>query len=375
MGNLTQQDMNIVYFLIGVIAVLLVIVMILDLCSKKKKKNNLEELELENDEETTISKDNAITEEVINCTTVNEIEETKPFLDKPNHVQEIKYVEEDEELEKTKARIELAELKEELKRQELEKQEKIIEEKQYITTEPALEDNNIEEVPVELKNEPITSDIEEEIKKQVIEEIEQLEIVDLNRQDVSDIADAINEKLEAIEENNIQKMNDVQEDLNEILEISKENIIIEHEDEQERKAIISVEEFNKISDEMYDSNEIMQMAYEDEGNEPISLIELENLYNTRELKTIELDDFNTIKEEEKQAIIDEADIKKMEDLPPIAVEKKFKSTPFISPVFGISETKETIELEQTANLDKLNEEIKKTNEFLKTLKELQKNLD
>ena len=52
-----------------------------------------------------------------------------------------------------------------------------------------------------------------------------------------------------------------------------------------------------------------------------------------------------------------------------------KSSPFISPVYGISETKETIELEQTANLDKLNEEIKKTNEFLKTLKELQKNLD
>ena len=71
----------------------------------------------------------------------------------------------------------------------------------------------------------------------------------------------------------------------------------------------------------------------------------------------------------------EAEIKKMEDLPPIALEKKFKSSPFISPVYGISETKETIELEQTANLDKLNEEIKKTNEFLKTLKELQKNLD
>ena len=93
------------------------------------------------------------------------------------------------------------------------------------------------------------------------------------------------------------------------------------------------------------------------------------------MKTIKLEDFETIKEEEKEAIISEAEFKKMEDLPPIAMEKKFKSSPFISPVYGISETKETIELEQTANLDKLNEEIKKTNEFLKTLKELQKNLD
>jgi hypothetical protein len=151
----------------------------------------------------------------------------------------------------------------------------------------------------------------------------------------------------------------------------------EHEDEQERKAIISVEEFNKISDEMYDSNEIIQAAYEDEGDEPISLTELENLYNTKEMKAIKLEDFETITEEEKEVIIKEkeAEIKKMEDLPPIALEKKFKSSPFISPVYGISETKETIELEQTANLDKLNEEIKKTNEFLKTLKELQKNLD
>ena len=31
---------------------------------------------------------------------------------------------------------------------------------------------------------------------------------------------------------------------------------------------VSVEEFNKISDEMYDNNEIIQMAYEDEGDEP-----------------------------------------------------------------------------------------------------------
>ena len=30
---------------------------------------------------------------------------------------------------------------------------------------------------------------------------------------------------------------------------------------------------------MYDSNEAVQMAYEDEGDEPISLTELENLYN------------------------------------------------------------------------------------------------
>ena len=215
-----------------------------------------------------------------------------------------------------------------------------------------------------------------EVKEETPVEVQVVE----QKEEVSDIANAINEQLikEEIEtkEANLQKANEVQEDLNELLEIGIEQKIAEYEDEQERKAIISVEEFNKISDEMYDSNEVIQMAYEDEGNEPISIEELETLYNTREMKAIKLEDFETVQTvDEKEAILKDADIKKLADLPPIAIEKKFKSSPFISPVFGISVTKESLELEQTANLDKLNEEIKKTNEFLKTLKELQKNLD
>ena len=42
------------------------------------------------------------------------------------------------------------------------------------------------------------------------------------KQEVSEIASAINEELVKLEENNLQKAIDVQEDLNEILEISKE---------------------------------------------------------------------------------------------------------------------------------------------------------
>ena len=59
--------------------------------------------------------------------------------------------------------------------------------------------------------------------------------------------------------------------------------------------------------------------------------------------------------------------------------KKFKSSPVISPVYGIERPSDVshndIELENTANFEKLDEEIRKTNEFLMTLKELQKNLD
>ena len=56
---------------------------------------------------------------------------------------------------------------------------------------------------------------------------------------------------------------------------------------------------------------------------------------------------------------------------------KFKSSPIISPIYGVEkeETNETLELENTANYEKLDAEIKKTNEFLSKLKELQKKLD
>lgn len=53
---------------------------------------------------------------------------------------------------------------------------------------------------------------------------------------------------------------------------------------------------------------------------------------------------------------------------------KFQSRPIISLIYGIArkETTDNLELENTANYEKLDEEIKKTNELLMILKELQK---
>ena len=55
---------------------------------------------------------------------------------------------------------------------------------------------------------------------------------------------------------------------------------------------------------------------------------------------------------------------------------RFKSSPVISPIFGIEkkETVESMEFENTANYEKLDAEIKKTNEFLSRIRELQKKL-
>ena len=205
---------------------------------------------------------------------------------------EIKYVDEDSELEKTRAQIELKNLKEEL----------------------------------------IKADRLEKEKQRELEKTKELEIID-----------------ESI--------------------ISKQNPVDEFEKKQEEDAIISIDQFNKVSDKIYEQNESIQ--YKDEGNEPISIAELEKLYNSA-------------KEEIREPIVKQSadpidiatEVKKEESIK-INDEFKFKKSPIISPVYGINSNSEEIKkisLENTANLDKLSEEIKKTNEFLNTLKELRKNL-
>lgn len=179
-----------------------------------------------------------------------------------------------------------------------------------------------------------------------------------------------------------------------------------YEEEQEENAIISLDELMKKSKEMYTSNEITQ--YADEGNEPISIEDLErrmqavkedittittpvenheqsasSIVEELEPVKVTLADFNTIKVTEpvEQTIDEQPTSITVESVKPLSESyqntRKFERTPVISPIYGIekTETAENIALENTANYDKLDEEIKKTNEFLMTLRELQKNLD
>lgn len=179
-----------------------------------------------------------------------------------------------------------------------------------------------------------------------------------------------------------------------------------YEEEQEENAIISLDELMKKSKEMYASNEITQ--YADEGNEPISIEDLErrmqavkedittittpvenheqsasSIVEELEPVKVTLADFNTIKVTEpvEQTIDEQPTSITVESVKPLSESyqntRKFERTPVISPIYGIEKTgtAENIALENTANYDKLDEEIKKTNEFLMTLRELQKNLD
>lgn len=284
-----------------VIIILTILVIITDIINKKKNKLAAQNL-LNNGDSNMLD---AFNEEIKDEPTLDYTSDLSEYSDilmidgedpkkEVEQQQEIKYVEDNEELEKTKAQIELKNLKEELLKAELAEKEK------------------------------------EEAKKILEKDIP-----------------------------------------------TKDEIIDEFESNQEENAIISLDEFNKISDRVYEENEEIQ--YKDEGNEPISIQELEALYNTKEIKTIS-DEFIDIAPKENTLKTDDIKIEVKEPILKPAINKetttKFKNSPIISPVFGLdsNDNVSNIEVENTANLDKLSEEIKKTTEVLNTLKELRKNL-
>ena len=163
----------------------------------------------------------------------------------------------------------------------------------------------------------------------------------------------------------------ITEELQKQEEEPSEEVITNYEALQEENAIISMDELVAKGKAMYDANELTQ--YVEEGNEPISISELEQQYG-REVapvnETFEID----------KVVPDEEIEEEVKEVKPVVVEaeKKFKSSPIISPIFGIERQADDnvdIALENTANYDKLDQEIQKTNEFLMTLKDLQQKVD
>ena len=225
------------------------------------------------------------------------------------------------------------------------KEENSISELEYTTIEPDTETAKLELKKLEERL------MQEEMKK------EELIVIEDEYQE-----EPVIEKVEVIEDNNIQ--------------------LTSYEEEQEASAIISLEELLSKSKELYEANEVTQ--YEDEGNEPISLQDLEvkmdkkasSIENEFVIEEVVPDKEMTKEEAEILGIDEEVDKQNVGD---IRIQPKFKSSPIISPIFGIEgiNNKEVneLELENTANYEKLDQEIKKTNEFLKMLKELKKNLE
>lgn len=212
--------------------------------------------------------------------------------------------------------------------------------------------NGVEEVPV-LVNKPMNQTLSVEDKK------EELQYTSME----PDVAEAQAELMK----------------LTETLEKAEQEVknieLTAFEEEQEQNAIISLDELMARGRAMYESGELDK--FEDEGNEPISLQDLEN--RMKEDAVLEVEEVSKVPE---QMVLDDFQtvaVEPMVEKNDYQEHKKFQSSPIISPVYGIEKTQvnssSDLELENTANYEKLDDEIRKTNEFLMTLKELQKNLD
>ena len=174
------------------------------------------------------------------------------------------------------------------------------------------------------------------------------------------------------------------------------------EKEQEENAIISIDELMSKANDIYSQNEDVQ--YEDEGNEPISIQDLQAKWEAEQqmIKQIEKEEQAEIEVvpvvQENNSIptvevVEDKKTIKQVAFPSILPTRKeafstsFENSPIISPIYGIERSNDNIEehsvvsspqelqLENTANYEKFDEEIRKTNEFIATLKELQKKLD
>ena len=357
---LTSKEIIVVYMVAGVACFLCFIIYLIDKTYyKRKRKHNTKELNKLVEEVNRELEEEGydVNEEIYDAPVLAPIEE---------YSEEVEYVEEEKDIEAMI--VENMEIAQE--QVEVEEIEEVIEVK------PAVEE------PVVVEEELYYTDIEPN------KEEAQAELRRLTEELM---------KAEALAQQELE----VQEETPVIEEEVKNISLTSYEEEQEENAIISLEELVRKSKDMYEQNELTQ--YADEGNEPISLQDLEikmKEYSFNEPTTVEsiveeiealeepiveqpviietqpvvieqqklvLDDFNTVKVEpveEVQTTVSNA----------YQTTKKFKSSPVISPIYGIRPQSE-LELENTANYEKLDEEIKKTNEFVMTLKELQSHLD
>lgn len=191
------------------------------------------------------------------------------------------------------------------------------------------------------------------------------------------------------------------------LDAKASEVIEKFENEQEEKSVISYQEL--IENKETPQNEIKQENKKITLNEVLDKMDGKNpAENDDKLKETYV---NALKLEEKN-LIDSSEVdEELNDLLTSDLNKKeeyinaikngddkesgkFKSTEFISPIYGVQNIKvqyptvqnikefrenaanyNKFELEQTLNMEPLNDEIRKNEDFLKALKEFRKNLE
>ena len=242
-----------------------------------------------------------------------------------------------------------------------------IEVQPIIIKEPPKEiNNNIEPTlsNIYTENSVITNNVPE-AKETVEEDIIKYKDEVYTKTEAKKELERLTEELKKAETEEIEESNNIQ--------------LTKFEEEQEENAIISLEELLEKGKSATLSEEIAK--YEDEGDEPISLSELEARYKESK-EQVEVLDIEEPKEEKPKVSIDDflgAPSKPV--MGPVKPSGTYKPSPIISPVYGIEKDNSThaspnnLSLEDTATYEKLDEEIRKNNEFLSKLRELQEKLD
>ena len=343
---LTSKEILIVYLIAGIACLVCFIIYLVEKNNEKlKQRHNTREL-------------NKLVEQIKEETYVyddEEIEYEKPILETIEYgTDEVGSVSD-----LVQQTLEVSKDEEVVLNEEVEDLEEIVEIEDLVEE---VQENKVEEVAIEV--EPA------KVEEPVIE-VENLE--DLN--DIEFKEELIYTDIEPDQETARLELKKIEEELRKQESISDiENIALtNYEEQQEESAIISLEELLKKSKEMYEKNEITQ--YADEGNEPISLQDLEKQFGEKKENYDEPFIIEEVVPENSEKVEIEELI--IEDTKPVVKEeKKFTISPVISPIYGLQKnTTSDLELENTADYDKLDEEIKKTNDFLTTLKDLQTKLD
>ena len=248
------------------------------------------------------------------------------------------------------------------------------------------ESKNEETIKVAEKEEGNTVANKEEINKEKINEVNDKETEISEQEEYERISEATKEKIiddylkkfykesRYNDEGVVRLKDNSQTEKEERIKELQTNINNEFKDNsslfeelEEENAIISYDELKKASNFGYTDEEMNK--YEDEKDAIISIDELEKLY--KEINNIKGDNRSTTSYKE-DFVIPSYEYKTVKDLPEISSEKIFKKSDIISPIYGVRELDSKT---KSDTLIKLNEEIKKTNEFLRMLKELKKNLE
>lgn len=224
------------------------------------------------------------------------------------------------------------------------------------------ESTKVESSEVSLQPEII--EVEQQIQEKTFHDLEPIpEVKTFSEVDLKGIADSNDDQYIESELEKTQAQLRVEEitaalKKAQVEEKIQEDKYAKFEEEQEKNAIISYNELKESFDRLYSENEKIQYLEDDEI--PINIDELYQLSNQQEDKK---------KEELPKA--------KLEDLTGFATSKQenqpvsnstFKSSPLISPVYGIQ--KPPVQVKSTVDT-----EIQDANQFLQNLKELKNNLD